>query len=255
MSTGLDWYTICHPGHVDPYSWEKVSMATLRSDAEVRQDVTDALICDIRIDATKITIGVVHNVVTLSGIVSSYYEKRTAGDLVRRIKGVRDVVNELRVMPAQPRSDVQITADVQAALARDVWVDERNIDLRVKDGVVYLSGIVDVYTAKSYAEGDAWSVPGVIDVVDNIVVAPRTTRTDTEIANEVRTDITHNVRLDPLQITVDVHSGVVFLRGSVSTLEQKWLADEVAWWTVGVRDVVNELQVESPGKPASKGTS
>jgi osmotically-inducible protein OsmY len=223
-------------------------MASLRTDAEVRQDVVDALTCDIRIDASQISVDVVGHLVTLRGAIPSYYEKRTAGDLVRRIKGVRDVRNELRVLPSVPRSDEAIAADVRAALTRNTWVDESAVQVRVVSGVVYLLGAVDTYNAKSYAEGEAWSVPGVVDVVDQIAIHPVTNRTDTEIAHEVRTDVAHNLRVDPQRIQVDVRGGTVYLRGNVSSLEQKWLADEIAWWTAGVRDVVNELGVEPPAQ-------
>jgi osmotically-inducible protein OsmY len=229
-------------------------MATLRSDAEVRQDVLNALSCDMRIDATRISVDVVNNVVILRGIISSYFEKRVAEEVVGRIKGVRDVVNELRVVPAQPRPDQQIAEEVRAALARDVWVDERHIDVNVSGGVVYLSGTVDNYPAKAHAEGDAWGVPGVVDVVDNVVVVPRTTRTDSEIAREVRSDIEKNLRVDPEAISIEVSGGTVYLRGTVKSQEQKWMADEIAWWTAGVRDVVNELKVEPPAAAAGGGS-
>jgi osmotically-inducible protein OsmY len=68
---------------------------------------------------------------------------------------------------------------------------------------------------------------------------------DDEIAREVRTDLDENLELAPDAITVEVRGGTVTLRGTVGNLEQKWLADEIAWWTAGVRDVVNELQVAS----------
>lgn len=224
-------------------------MATLRGDAEVRRDVLDALEFDMRIDASRISADVVNNVVILRGVVPSEFEKRVAEDIARRIKGVRDVLNELRVVPAQARPDDEIARDVRAKLADDVWVDERTIDLRVSSGIVYLAGAVDSYPAKSHAEADAWSVAGVVDVENAIVVEPRTSRTDAEIAREIRRDLDQNLRLDPSSILITVSGGTVYLRGRVSSLEQKWLADEIAWWTTGVRDVVNELTIEPAGSP------
>jgi len=218
-------------------------MAVARTDLDVKRDVTDALTSDIRVDAQNVDVDVVGGVVYLRGSVPSYYEKRVATEIANRIKGVVDVINELRVAPVTPRTDLDIAADVRAALTRDVWVDESKISVDVTNGVVYLAGTVDSYTEKSYAESDAWSVPGVIDVVNNIVIRPTPARSDEEIAAEVRADLARNIRIDPSKMTVEVRNGVVYLRGVVRTIEQKWLADEVAWWTAGVRDVVNELQV------------
>jgi len=123
-------------------------MATLRSDAEVRQDVLAALQSDVRVESTRLGADVVDGVVTLRGVVSTEFEKRVAADIARRIKGVRDVANELRVVAPRPRPDEQIETDVRAALSRDVWLDERRVTPRVRDGIVYLSGTVETYPAK-----------------------------------------------------------------------------------------------------------
>jgi len=214
-----------------------------RSSTDIQHDVIDALTADIRVDASNIDVDVVGGVVYLRGTVPTYYEKRVATEIVNRIKGVVDVVNELRVAPVTPRSDAAIAADVRAALERDAWVDADKITVTVTNGVVYLSGTVDSYTEKSYAESDAWSVEGVVDVVNNITIVPRPTRSDAEIATDVRADLVRNIRIDPSRISVEVVNGVVYLQGSVATIGQKWLASDVAWWTPGVKDVVNELQV------------
>jgi len=218
-------------------------VAVVRSDLDIQQDVVDALTTDIRIDSTNVSVDVVGGVVYLRGTVPSFHEKRIATEIANRIKGVVDVVNELRVAPITLRTDQEITDDVRAALTRDVWVDERKIDVSTVGGVVYLSGNVDSYTEKSYAESDAWSVQGVVDVVNNIVITPVPARTDAQIAQDVRAELVRNIRIDPSKVTVEVVNGVVYLRGSVTTTEQRWLASDVAWWTPGVRDVVNELKV------------
>jgi osmotically-inducible protein OsmY len=220
-------------------------MAVSRTDLEVRCDVSDALASDIRVDAQHLDVQVAAGIVHLRGSVPSYYEKRIATEITNRIKGVADVVNELRVSPLAPRADQEILADVRAALRRDVWVDEGKIDVNVTVGAVRLGGTVESYTEKSYAETDAWSVPGVTEVLNEVNIRPAEIRRDDEVAAQVRGDLQRNIRIDPAQIQVDVSGGVVTLRGTVLTVEQKWLADEVAWWTAGVRDVVNDLRVGS----------
>lgn len=149
-------------------------MASLRNDAEVRQDVLEALTRDARVDARQIAVEVAGQVVTLRGSVGSNYAKRAATDLARQIKGVRDVRNELGVTNPEPPPS----------------------------------------------------------------------RADAEIAREVQADLARHLR-GQHRIQVDVRGGTVYLVGAVASLDQKWLAEEVAWWTAGVRDVVNELQVIS----------
>ncbi len=218
-------------------------MATLRSDAEVRHDITEALESDARVDSSRISVDVVEGVVILRGVVSTDFEKRVAEDVARRIKGARDVANELHVVSAHLRSDDQIAADVRAALSHDVWVDDRRVSVDVREGVVYLSGVVDAYAAKPHAESDAWGVDGVVDVVDGISVKNNRSRADDEIKREVIDDLERNLRLAPDSVVVEVQRGTVYLRGTVQNVEQKWLAEEIAWWTAGVRDVVNQLTV------------
>jgi len=161
-----------------------------------------------------------------------------------RIKGVVDVIDELRVTPVTPRADEEITREVRAALARDVRIaDFTKISVNTINGVMYLSGTVSSYTDKYYAGSDAWKVPGVVNVVNDIVVQPVPTRSDLEIAEDVRRALFRDIRVDASKIAVDVRNGVVYLHGSVPTYSQKRQAEDDAWWVTGVRSVVNELAV------------
>ena len=218
-------------------------MAVTRSDLEIQREALDSLRSDVRLDVTHLSVDVGGGIVYLRGSVPTVWQRRIARDVANRLKGVVDVVNELRVIPPARRPDDEVAADVRAALVRDSWVDERKVAVQVANGVVYLSGVVDSYVEKSYVASDAWSVPGVVDVVDNVVIAPQAVRSDAEIADDVRAALGRNVRVDPSRIEVAVTNAVVYLRGTVDTAEKKWLGEDVAWWTIGVRDVVNELTV------------
>jgi osmotically-inducible protein OsmY len=228
-------------------------MAISRTDLEVRRDVSDVLASDIRVDAQHLDVEVVDGIVYVRGAVPSLYEKRIATEITNRIKGVIDVVNELRVASPSPRHDHEIGTDLRAALRRDCWVDETRIEPTVQDGKVHLTGVVSSYAEKSYAETDAWSVPGVTDVANDLEIQSRESRSDEEIAEHIRADLGHNIRIDPAAVIVSVESGVVTLRGTVAAIEQKWLSDEIAWWTAGVRDVVNELRVADGDRTSVEG--
>jgi hypothetical protein len=74
-----------------------------RSDERIREEISDRLTDDYRVDASDITIQVKDGEVTLSGTVSTRDQKRRAEDLAETISGVRDVTNNIRVnrnMPA-----------------------------------------------------------------------------------------------------------------------------------------------------------
>jgi len=219
-------------------------MPALRSDAEVRQEAVETLTRDVRVDASHVDVHVVNGVVSLRGYVATPFERRVAAEIVRRVKGVRDLRNELQVAPSSTRSDAEISAEVRSALDRYPDLEAQRITVTVQNGVVILSGVVGSYAERANAGTAAWQSTGVADVVNNLAIEPAMTRTDSEIASEVRIDLAHNLDLTRQKVQVEVQGGVVYLRGSVSSLDQKWQADEVAWWTTGVRDVINELSVD-----------
>ena len=68
-----------------------------RSDERIREDASDKLTEDWRVDARAIEVGVVSGEVTLDGSVPSREQKRRAEDLVDSLSGVKHVQNNLRV--------------------------------------------------------------------------------------------------------------------------------------------------------------
>jgi len=220
-----------------------------RSDAEIERDVKDTLYADVRISSEGIEVEVHGGVAYLRGNVPNAVQKALARDIASRIKGVQRVVNELGVIPPEPRSDADITADVVTALTVDTLVDEDKINVTTADGVVYLEGTVNSYTERKLAYDDARQVAGVVDVINEVVVAPSYAHSDEDIAREVRHQIEDNLRLDTSTIQVQVRHGVAYLRGNVATLEQRWIAGDLARWTPGVIDVVNDLNVAATEEP------
>ncbi len=219
-------------------------MTTTFSDAQIRQDVLDELRHDVRIDSTNITVDVSNGVVHLLGTVPTYFQKITAGNDAQRIKGVRSVTNDLVVTLIAPWTDAEIASTVRANLARDVRItNPGQINVTVVNGVVTLSGTVGTYAQKSDAADDAWTAPGVVDVVNNITVVPPFTRTDADIAADVRSALASDPAIDARNINVSVVNGTVYLRGTVPTYYQVQQAGNDAWGVAGVLNVVNELGV------------
>lgn len=68
-----------------------------RSDERIREDVSDRLTDDWRVDASNIEVSVSNGEVTLSGTVDSREAKRRAEDCVENVSGVRNVQNNIRV--------------------------------------------------------------------------------------------------------------------------------------------------------------
>jgi hypothetical protein len=68
-----------------------------RSDERIREEVSDRLTDDDRVDASEISIQVQDGTVTLTGTAGDREQKRRAEDIAESISGVQDVINNIRV--------------------------------------------------------------------------------------------------------------------------------------------------------------
>jgi hypothetical protein len=95
---------------------------TMRSDSQIHRDVLHELVSDPRVAATTIGVAVGDGVVTLTGNVGRYLERRAAQEAARRVRGVLDVANdiEVRAPGAGAPTDAEIAQAVRQALEWDV---------------------------------------------------------------------------------------------------------------------------------------
>jgi hyperosmotically inducible protein len=75
---------------------------------------------------------------------------------------------------------------------------------------------------------------------------------DAVITTTVKTKLTTDRPKNLVKVNVDTKDGVVHLKGTVSTPEAREEAERLARATKGVRDVVNDLQVEGSPSAAPK---
>ncbi|CCF82857.1 BON domain-containing protein [Nitrolancea hollandica] len=68
------------------------------------------------------------------------------------------------------RSDAEILHDVSDALRHDAWVDASQIQVATRYGIVKLTGTVHTVYQKRLAGDDAWGVPGVMDVYNDLTI-------------------------------------------------------------------------------------
>lgn len=73
----------------------------VRSDERIQEDLCERLTEDDAVDASDISIEVQNGIVTLNGSVEQRWIKHRVEDLAEACSGVKDVVNHLRVEPAQ----------------------------------------------------------------------------------------------------------------------------------------------------------
>ena len=69
------------------------------TDSTLRQDIIDELDFEPSIDSADIGVAVENGIVTLTGHVPTYAQKVTVEDVVRRVKGVKGIAEEIEVRP------------------------------------------------------------------------------------------------------------------------------------------------------------
>src|SRR5690554_5606513 len=140
-----------------------------------------------------------------------------------------------------------ISKDVVEQLKWDDSVDDSHITVKVTDSHVFLEGYVNSYAAKIAASKDAYLVPGVKHVENNLKVrlSQETPMPgDDEIQHKVSNSLKWNTRIDASGISVESKNGVVTIGGQVSSFWEKFEAEDIAANTLGVTGVANQLGVK-----------
>ncbi len=116
--------------------------------------------------------------VQLNGFVDSADTKSDAGRIAKSVAGVKSVSNNLKVQTSERTAgeavdDTVITAKVKTALAQDLDVAARDVNIATREGVVQLAGFVDNSSQKSKAGEVARRVAGVKQVDNQLEVKQR----------------------------------------------------------------------------------
>ena len=145
----------------------------MKTDYQLKTEVTRELACDVRIDETAIGVTVHHGVVALHGIVGDWAEKHAAEAAAHRVAGVLDVANEIEIKPSwnAARADADIAEAVRDALTRNRFVPDHQIQSTVADrGAVTLTGTVRTLAQRDEAERVVRDLAGVRYVFNQITL-------------------------------------------------------------------------------------
>jgi hyperosmotically inducible protein len=163
--------------HVDGVR-NHVEVASTVPDSELKQKLADKLAYDrigYGIMFNNLTLQVQNGVVTVGGQVLDYPSRDSAIAIVEGEPGVKDVIDNITVLPTSPFDDdlrIRVARAVYGApsLQRYAMNPQKPIRIIVNNGHVTLDGVVNNQMDKQIAEMRAKSVPNVFSVTNNLYV-------------------------------------------------------------------------------------
>jgi hyperosmotically inducible periplasmic protein len=156
-----------------------VQVDTNVPDDQLRQQLSEKLRYD-RVGYgnafNAIALNVQNGVITLNGDVRDYPARDSAIAIAETTPGVKEVVDNINVLPTSPFDD-----DIRLRVARAIYGNstlskyaldpQRPVRIVVENGHVTLYGVVDNQMDKQIAEQQAKSVPNVFSVDNKLMVA------------------------------------------------------------------------------------
>ena len=149
----------------------KLADEYIKSDAVILSHARNALKANLLVPYKKIKCIVKDGHLTLTGQVDRYYQKMHAKKTVENIMGIVDLKDNIVISVKSGGFNIkdQITKEFE----RNSRIDVNNITVKVEGGAVTLKGIVRSFDENKEARISAWSVPGVINVVDQMMISWR----------------------------------------------------------------------------------
>jgi len=220
-------------------------MTMKKADKNLRTHVLDELDWDPSIEADNIGVAVSEGVVTLSGEVPSYPQKRAAERAALRVEGVEGIANDLKVrLPDDhEHTDTDIAKAAHRAIEWHSQLPSEKITVKVEEGWITLQGTVNWYYQAARAEEAVRHLLGVRGVRNELVVEKKRALEDTR--QQIRRALERQVGRDIERLRIHVDDGVVTLKGTVDAWADRENIERAAWAAPGVREVHNNLNVEA----------
>ncbi len=146
----------------------KLPSSWIKTDSEITKEVLAALKSEWSVPEGKVNVSVEDGLVKLEGILHWHYQKDAVSHSIKNLLGVKSVSNNIRI-----ESETQNTIeqkDIVNAIARSWLFEDNNIQVKVSDKTVILSGTVTSLYQKDEAERIVWNTPGIWEVKNKLLV-------------------------------------------------------------------------------------
>jgi len=153
-------------------------------------------------------------------------------------------------------TDDRIESAAKETYVFKTYLQDDNIKMQSKDGIVTLTGTVSEASHKSLAGETVAGLPGVKSVDNKLVEkdgAPAA-KSDAWLITKVKTTLLFHSNVNAIGTEVLANNGTITLRGEADSVAQKDLTTEYAMDVEGVTKVNNEMTVAKAEAKTDKDT-
>ncbi|MEJ2617336.1 MAG: BON domain-containing protein [Ignavibacteriaceae bacterium] len=182
--------------------------------------------------------------VTITGQVNTYFDKLKLFQIVSKIKGVRDIADNVTInAPILPDKIIQANIVNELDMVSSI-LEPNRISVSVDNGEVILGGTVSFYREKLMAETVTSWEKGVKGISNNIkVLSPAKAVSDANL-KIILQDILNDQFPVEKNVSFTVSKGIVDINGTVDILYAKRRIQDEFSSIIGIKKVINNLKVE-----------
>ena len=210
-----------------------------QDDSNISTEIKRELSVVPNVSAENVNVETLQGIVTLTGTAKNILAKEKAKEVAMRIKGVKSVINDIKVKtPFIPNNILE--EHVTDAIIKDPAIESAEMEVEADSGKITITGTVDSWQETQIAGNTVKSVSGVTEVENNLNFHyEQRNYQDQEMEDEIKAMMYDDVLVDGADINVDVQDGIAVLSGTVASAAEKEEAIKNSWVN-GINDVKAE---------------